>query len=180
MRTLKGYGITLQQLQHTDIEMVRQWRNDPKVSSFMAFRDHISEEQQEMWFESINNEQNHFFIIYNEVMPVGMCELKKIDLSLRTAEGGVFFYDEDFRNSPYCVGVAVLLSGYGFNDLKLQKIYAQILDDNTRAIRFNKFLGYEFLEKGETGKSIYVLTEDSFKKATAKIKPSLERMIAVH
>jgi RimJ/RimL family protein N-acetyltransferase len=180
MRTLKGYGITLRQLQHKDIEMVRQWRNDPKVSAFMAFRDHISEEQQEKWFESINNENNHFFITYFQEIPVGMCELKKIDWSLRTAEGGIFFYDEDFRNSPYCVGVALLVSGYGFNDLKLKKIYAQIIDGNTRAIRFNKFLGYEFVEKGEAGKSAYVLSEDSFKKATAKIKPALERMIAVH
>ena len=46
MRILQGYGLTLRQLEEKDIEMVRQWRNDPQVSDYMAFRGHISRQQQ--------------------------------------------------------------------------------------------------------------------------------------
>jgi UDP-4-amino-4,6-dideoxy-N-acetyl-beta-L-altrosamine N-acetyltransferase len=177
MRIIRGYGLALRQLQHDDIEMVRRWRNDPKVSSFMAFREHISKEQQEAWFKSVDNENNHFFIIEDPSGPVGMCELKKIDREKFSAEGGIFFYDEQTRNSPQCVAVAVLVSDYGFKRLGLLKIYAQILDDNPRAIRFNKCLGYELVEQGEAGKSVYVLTADSFRKASAKIKQGLRIML---
>lgn len=178
MRILQGYGLTLRQLQLEDIEMVRQWRNDPSVSSYMAFRGHISKEQQEAWFKKVDNEENHFFIINLNGESVGLCELKKINSTNRTAEGGIFVYDERFRNSPHCVAVAVFVSEYGFGQLGLVRIYAQILDNNLRAIRFNKMLGYEFLESGEEGKSVYFLTEPAFQKACAKIKPSLDKMLA--
>jgi UDP-4-amino-4,6-dideoxy-N-acetyl-beta-L-altrosamine N-acetyltransferase len=176
MRIIRGYGLTLRQLQHEDIEMVRLWRNDPKVSSFMAFREHISKEQQEAWFKSVDNENNHFFIIEASSGPVGMCELKKIDPKQMTAEGGIFFHDEQVRNSPQCVAAVVLLSEYGFERLGLRQIYAQILDENVRAIRFNKCMGYELLRKGEAGKSVYVLTGDSFRTASSRLKAGLQNM----
>ena len=179
MRILKGYGLTLRQLQYEDIEMVRQWRNDPRVSSYMAFRNHISKEQQEVWFNSVDNEENHFFIIDLNGESVGLCELKKINRTNRIAEGGIFVFEERFRNSPYCVAVVVLLNEYGFGHLGLERIYAQILDDNPRAIRFNKMLGYEFLESGDAGKCVYFLTKEAFRKSSAKIKPALDKILAV-
>ena len=179
MRILQGYGLILRQLHHGDIEMVRQWRNDPKVSSFMAFRSHISKEQQEAWFKTVDNEDNHFFIINLDGESVGLCELKKVNRTNRIAEGGIFVFEERFRNSPYCVAVVVLLNEYGFGHLGLERIYAQILDDNLRAIRFNKMLGYEFLESGDAGKSLYFLTKEAFRKASAKIKPALDKILAV-
>lgn len=178
MRLLQGYGLTLRQLQHGDIERVRQWRNDPKVSAYMAFRGHITKEQQEQWFKSIDNDENHFFIIEMHGEDVGLCELKQIDRTKQTAEGGIFIHDEKFRNSPYCVAVAVMVSEYGFGKLRLEKIYAQILDDNTRAIRFNKTLGYRLWQSGDSGKSVYFLTPEAFEKANARLKPGLDKLLA--
>jgi RimJ/RimL family protein N-acetyltransferase len=177
MRTLQGYGLTLRQLQHEDIEKVRQWRNDPRVSVYMAFRGQISEEQQEVWFRSIDNEENHFFIIDLAGGPVGLCELKKIDRAAGSAEGGIFVHDEKFRNSPYCAAAVLLLNEHGFGQLGLERIYAQILDNNTRAIRFNKMLGYELLEPTDSGKSIYFLTKEAFRTASSNIRRGLEKIL---
>jgi RimJ/RimL family protein N-acetyltransferase len=177
MRTLHGYGLTLRQLQHQDIEMVRQWRNDPRVSAYMAFRGQISTEQQEVWFKSIDNEQNHFFVIDLAGEPVGLCELKKHDRTARSAEGGIFIHNEQFRTSPYCVAAALLLNDFGFERLRLERIYAQILDENTRAIRFNKMLGYELLEPTYSGKSIYFLTKEAFRRASSNIRRGLEKIL---
>jgi len=38
------YGITLKELQRDEIEMVRQWRNDPKIAGLMLDQTHITEE----------------------------------------------------------------------------------------------------------------------------------------
>ena len=179
MRILQGYGLTLRQLEEKDIEMVRQWRNAPQVSAYMAFRGHISRQQQTEWFKAINNENNHFFIIELAETPIGLCELKKIDWIDRTAEGGIFIKDEQFRNSVHCVASAVLVCEYGFGELGLERIYAQILDDNVRAIRFNTMLGYRLLQSGESGKSIYFLTAEAFQKACTTLKPGLDRIVAM-
>ena len=176
MRILQGYGLTLRQLEERDIEMVRQWRNDPQVSDYMAFRGHISRQQQTEWFKAVNNENNHFFIIELAGTPIGLCELKKIDWTERTAEGGIFIKDEQFRNSVHGVASVVLLCEYGFGELGLARIYAQILDENARAIRFNTMLGYQLLRSGEAGKSVYFLTAEAFQRACAKLKPGLDKI----
>ena len=160
--------------------MVRQWRNDPKVSSYMLSRDHISPEQQKSWFQSVNNETNHLFIIQLPIGPVGMCGLKHIDHTIRTAESMIYIYTESQRNSLLCVAAAFMLTDYAFDTLQLQAIHANILDSNVRAIRFNKLLGYELMKTTEEGKSLYVLTADLFRTASAKTRPILDRTLATH
>ena len=54
-------NMRLVRLRHCDIELVRHWRNDPKISQHMAYREHITREMQERWFETVNNNRNFYF-----------------------------------------------------------------------------------------------------------------------
>ena len=63
MIKLEKYGVTLKQLTHDKIELVREWRNDPKISQYMEYREYITSEMQEKWFEETNNDKNYFFLI---------------------------------------------------------------------------------------------------------------------
>ncbi len=177
MKILKGYGVTLTPLQHSDIEMVRNWRNDPGVAGFMHYREYITQEMQEEWFQSINNQSNAFFVISIDDKPVGMTELKKIDHNQKSAEGGIFFHDSTFHNSIYPYAVIFLRNGFGFNHLKLNSLYAYILDDNYRAIRFNRSLGYIPTDQVEgMSKRLYVLTRDRFFESVAKYRNILDKI----
>ena len=176
MKTLRGYGVTLEPIKHCDIEMVRCWRNDPRVSKFMHFRDHITREMQEKWFQSINNPNNAYFIIHINNKPVGMTELKKIDHASKTAEGGIFLHDASIHHTLYPYAIVFLRNRFGFMDLNLETLHACILDDNTRAIRFNKSLGYVPTEQYEApGKRLYILTKERFFKSFAKFKKILDK-----
>jgi len=63
---LNSYGITLQRLNINKIELIRNWRNDPKISQYMFSKDFITSEMQLEWFNKINNEFNFYFILkYN-------------------------------------------------------------------------------------------------------------------
>jgi hypothetical protein len=53
------YGVKLERLTADKIELVRNWRNDPKISQYMEFRDHITAEMQKKWFASVDNENNY-------------------------------------------------------------------------------------------------------------------------
>ncbi len=39
---LENYGVRLKQLTHDKIELLRQWRNDPKIQQYMFYREYIT------------------------------------------------------------------------------------------------------------------------------------------
>ena len=93
--TLTGYGVTLRRLTHDKIEKLRQWRNDPKIQQYMNYREYITSEMQERWFQTINNDNNLYFIIEYEGKEVGIINIKDIDYENKRGERGIFIYDDD-------------------------------------------------------------------------------------
>ena len=79
------YGITLERLEPHQSEMVRNWRNDPKISQFMFYKGEITSAMQQEWFDSINNEENFFFIIHYKSLPIGLINISSIDWENKTA-----------------------------------------------------------------------------------------------
>ena len=66
MLTLSQYGVTLKRLELNDIEEVRQWRNFNHIQNKMQYKEDISSEMQLIWFNSVNNKLNYYFIIIDE------------------------------------------------------------------------------------------------------------------
>ena len=48
---LQKENVVLRRVENKDIEMIRNWRNDPKISQYMSFRDYITPEMQKKWFD---------------------------------------------------------------------------------------------------------------------------------
>lgn len=152
------YGVTLRRLTEDKIEMVRNWRNDPKISRFMDFRDFITPEMQKKWFAKIDNENNYYFIINYKDREIGLTNVRDIDYGNLSGEGGIFIYEDEFLNTDVPYRVIFALNDFCFDELKLEKMVAHIMSDNKRAINFNLLLGY----KAENS----VQNEDPVKKLT--------------
>ena len=100
MLTLSQYGVTLKRLELNDIEEVRKWRNLHYIQNKMQYKEDISSEMQLIWFNSINNNLNYYFIIINEKgKRVGLINSKDVDLKQKNGEGGIFIYDRDVWNT---------------------------------------------------------------------------------
>ena len=93
-----------------DAELIRQWRNDPKISKFMFYKGEITPAMQSEWFTSIDNEQNFFFLIYHNNSPAGLINISSIDWENKTAYTGLFIYDDKFLASdiPVMASLAML------------------------------------------------------------------------
>ena len=63
MISLEQYGITLKRITEEDIELIRIKRNTPEIRTRMAYRKKISEAEQKLWFQGINNHLNYYFLI---------------------------------------------------------------------------------------------------------------------
>lgn len=141
--TLSNYGVTLKRLTEDKIELVRSWRNDPKISQYMEYKEHITAEMQANWFKKIDNENNHYFIIEHEDKDVGLINIRDVDFVKQEGEGGIFIYDDELLNSTVSFQAVLVLLDFGFQDLELKQMVAHILKDNKRAIQYNRALGFK-------------------------------------
>ena len=137
------YGVTLCRLTEDKIELVRNWRNDPKISKYMEFRDHITVEMQQKWFKKIDNNCNYYFIIEVNGVEIGLVNIRDINYQEREGEGGIFIYDDSYLNSMVSFQTALAINDFCFEELGLKRIIAHIMSDNKRAIDYNKHQGYK-------------------------------------
>ncbi len=171
MLILEQYGVRLIRIQEQDIELVRSWRNQTDVSSFMEYQKHITAEEQKIWFNSINNKYNYYFIIEFENKKVGLINVKNYDPKLGFGEGGIFISDKEYINSFAAVFATLCLMNFMFLKLDLCKISRiRILKNNARAIHYNQLLGYKLLPGQEhLENQLYELHINNYKVASAKL-----------
>lgn len=165
----QAYGVTLKPISSADLEMVRQWRNDPSIADLMLDKTEITSQMQQRWFESLFDDQSRaYWVAYFKQQPIGVASLSKIDLSSKTAEPGMYIYPEQYRNNivPFCVAFA--LNDFAFDILKLSKLYGKIYSSNAASVRFHQKCGYRcYQQSGEL--DLYQLTAEHYSAAKAPI-----------
>ena len=172
---LEKYGVVLNRLTLDKIEMVRNWRNDPKISKYMEFRDYITPEMQEKWFQKIDNNNNFFFIIEYDKKEIGLVNIKDIDYEQKTGEGGMFIYDDEYLNSDISFRASLCICDFFFEVLNLEVKTAHILSDNKRAIKYNFMLGFEKKPNQENiYNQVYYLDRDNYFKKRSFISRLLK------
>lgn len=174
---IEGFGIELVRLKHQHIEFLRQKRNDPSISQFMEYRDNITPEMQEKWFQSIDNPFNNYFLIRTDGQFVGMIFGAEINWETRiTGNGGMMIWDEQYQQSTTPLSAAFLLTELTFR-LGFERVYVKVLRNNARAIRFNISLGYALLpNQTEVLNQRYELTPAAFEIAKSKYFESLAKL----
>lgn len=161
--SIEKYGITLRRLTHDKIELVRQWRNNPKISQYMEFREYITPEMQERWFKNIDNKENLFYIIVINNEEIGLINIKDIDLTSHSGEGGVFIWDDRYLNSDVSYRAHLALFDAVFENNIVSQIISHVLSDNRRAQRFTQFLGFQLAEGQDLiYNQLYILDSNTY------------------
>ena len=168
------YGITLERLKEEDIELVREWRNSDPVRLNMKYQNIITQEQQKLWFYSINNLQFNYLMIHYNGEKIGLLNDKNIDWESHTSESGIFLGRTEYYNTfvPYLVSVAGIETTFYL--LGWKKQYAHILHSNINAIGFNLQLGYQLCEiQEDSDHHWYEMTRESFEQKAGKIRKAV-------
>ena len=150
---LEGYQVKLVTIDASDLDMLRLWRNDPKISQHMLSQDIISKEQQERWFEKVSQDssQRHFIIWYKD-KPIGAANLKALDgkslESTSAIEPGLYIYEDKYRANLLAFAPTLLLNDFSFYDIGVEKLKAVVLAENQAALNYNQKLGYKIVNEG--------------------------------
>jgi len=140
---LEKYGITLNRLTVDKIELVRNWRNDPKIVKYMEAREYITPEAQQKWFETIDNDNNYFFIIEYDKKEIGVVNIKNINYQQQIGEAGIYIYDNAYLNGDVSFRATLCILDFSFEALDLVRVIIHVLCDNKRAIQYNLMFGFE-------------------------------------
>ena len=172
------YGVTLERLQQEQTELVRQWRNDQKISRFMFYKGEITKDMQQEWYDSIDNEQNFFFLIHLKNIPVGLINISSIDWENKTAYTGLYIYDDKFLATDTPVMASLAMLDVFFLLFDIQSVYAKVKGNNKAAHNYNSSLGFSRTKKIEYGlgyeymlqKEIYLLETKQLRNAAIRLK----------
>ena len=172
------YGITLERMEAEHAELVRSWRNDPKIAKFMFYKGEITTAMQAEWFASIDNEQNFFFLIHHKNLAVGLINISSIDWENKTAYTGLFIYDDKFLASDIPVMASLAMLDVFFLLFDIQLVYAKVKGNNAVAHRYNSSLGFSRTKKIEFGlgyeyilqKELYLLEAKQIRNAAIHLR----------
>jgi len=171
------FGVTIERLKEADIELVRQWRNEPHIVERHEFRDYITPEMQLNWFATVNNLNNFYFIIIYKDEKIGVINVKDINWQTRKLESGIFIPEQRFWNTFVPAVVSVMMTDLFFRVFGWDYFYAHILKSNHQAIQYNKSLGYELCDnQEEVENQLYILRREQFVKKAAKLIKALSVM----
>ena len=143
----------------------------------MQFKEYITPEMQNNWFESINNPYNYYFLITSENIKLGLISCKNTSMDTRIAEGGIFIWDEKFWGTPIPVLASMSMLETIFFILESgEASTATIRKENKRALKFNELLGYKIIGESENKECWRLIL---YKSDYIRVKRKLEKSVRI-
>lgn len=142
---IQGDKVCLRSITYDDTRLIVSWRNNENVKKNFIFREKFTEEMHNKWMRDKVDTGLviQFIIIDNEFgNPIGSVFLKDIDEKNLNAEFGIFIGDDSMRGKGYGTEATKLILGYGFNVLKLHRIFLRVLATNKVASRVYENVGF--------------------------------------
>lgn len=138
--------IVLRKLKINDIPLMLEWMHDPESkiifqNDFMS----IDEEKATKFVLNSFDDTNQHFAIVDDLDDeyLGTISLKNIDYVNRNAEYAISTRKKARGNGTNKIATQLIIN-YGFQDLKLNKIYLNVLASNVRAKKFYTKCGFQY------------------------------------
>ena len=134
---LTGTHVTLRAIEPDDLEPLRAWRNRPDYRRYFREYREISSVEQQNWYSTdvIGNPRTRMFAITETVSGrlLGACGLCYIDAMRRSADFSIYIGADDlYIDDQYAVDAGRLLLDYGFRELNLHRVWAEIYEIDTQ------------------------------------------------
>ena len=146
---LKGEKVGLRAIERDDLPVLMVWRNQPEYRRYFREYRELSSLHQEQWFENkvMNDEHTEMFAIVdlqtNELL--GACGLCYIDWINRNADFSIYIgKDGVYIDDVYAIDASRVMMKYGFEELNLHRLWAEIYDFDNQKQKMFEALGFSF------------------------------------
>ena len=133
--------------ERSDIPLFVRWLSDARTAEHLAIRSPIGQAMEERWFEDMldhHGRDRWFFVIarLDDDRPVGSIDLHMLDLTNGSAGLGILIGDPADTSHGYGSDAIRALLGLGFGELRLERIWLDVYDDNARGRHVYERLGF--------------------------------------
>jgi UDP-4-amino-4,6-dideoxy-N-acetyl-beta-L-altrosamine N-acetyltransferase len=132
-------------------ELLRIWRNKPRIRSEMVFQEEISPAQHEIWLKKLlsSGATDKIRIAVTDGVPFGMIRLKDIDRKVRASDWGYYIGEEEFLGRGLGKRMLKHLVEWAFVEEELGELSTKVNKNNIKALNIYKRAGFHLA--GETG-----------------------------
>jgi diamine N-acetyltransferase len=140
-RVLRGEFVNLRPLEVADAELTLRWRTAARARFLNAGAQTV--DQQAAWIAARPDSEHNYVIELVDGRPVGMLSLTDIDPVHRRGEPGRFLIGDEIavQGVPAAVEAMKLLYRLAFEELGLVRVCGIVAAENTRVLKWQKFLG---------------------------------------
>lgn len=143
MRHIIGSGrVFLRPFEPADAELYRRWRADAEPMALAGWKDRapLSLAQSAARMERLATEQGGDFFTFlicllADERPIGEVLLADLDRVNGSAQVGIFIGEVDEWGKGYGTDAVNALVGFGFAELRLERIWLEVWTENARAMR---------------------------------------------
>lgn len=148
---LKGKLVGLRAIENIDLTQLLQWRNMPEFRRFFREYRELNSENQQLWFEKfVMKDPNTIMFAIVELATeklIGACGLCYIDWVNRNADFSIYIGKNNlYMDASFAIEAAQLMEKYGFEELNLHRLWAEIYSIDEAKIKF--FNELEFTQEG--------------------------------
>ena len=134
----------LRQFEKSHLEVTYLWIGSTRIRKDFLLKRNISWEDHLKWNEQLKIDSTQkIFAIINKGHYCGNCGFKFINADDSKAELWIYLGDPGCEGKGIAKLALIELIKYGFETLKLNKIYLHVADFNLRAIEIYKRLGFK-------------------------------------
>jgi RimJ/RimL family protein N-acetyltransferase len=147
MPIIRGERVYLRAHERSDVPLFVTWLNDSVTTSFLSMRAPMSVAMEEAWFERVVKEQGadayRFTIcVLDSGQPIGTIGLFAIDRDNGNAGIGISIGDRSLWGHGLGTDAMFALLDFGFGQLRLERLWLEVYDFNTRARRSYEKCGF--------------------------------------
>ena len=141
-----GNRIILKPISSADTLDIIKWRNNPNVKCNFIFREDFTVEMHEKWLKTkvaSGEVVQYIIIIRDNLKHIGSVYFRDIDSVNKSAEFGIFIGDKDSRGHGFGLETTTLFTEFGFDNLKLHRIFLRVLEKNKIALSSYENAGFK-------------------------------------
>lgn len=144
---LRGELVYLRPAERSDIPLFVRWMSDARTTRNLLLRSPIGQAIEERWFDTMlehHGRERWFFVICRLVdgRPVGSLDLHALDETNGSSGIGIAIGDPADTGHGYGSDALRVLVRFGFDELRLVRLWLDVYDENEGARRVYERLGF--------------------------------------
>ncbi len=133
--------LRFEKLKRDHLTLVLQWRMRPHVADVMFTEVKDNMENQIDWFNLISKDQTkvYWIVLFGDI-PIGLVNLSEIDETNSRCNAGFYIGEVEYLNLGGLI--PIYLYNHVFTNLKLNKIFGEVVSSNEGILRLHQFHGF--------------------------------------